>query len=251
MARRNDDDLIGSGPVGVPRRMGRPRKDDPTAPSNQPEYRLKKLVEQRRREAEKDGRTLDELEDDAEEAGLINTSIGHVMTGVSTTWLSQAFGFTRAITEKRIRGVRPVGYSKRGNPLYDLREVAGKLVEVEFDLQLYLKDVKDEDLPEELRLKFWQAKRARQRFEQDDAYLWRTELVMARFSELLLELREKVNQLPDRVARLTAVNSEQYRLFRAGTDEIMDDLYETAQKFARRDRTMFGMDPATDEDDLI
>lgn len=250
MARRSDDDLIGS-LREAPRRPGRPKKDDPTAPSNDPTYRLKKLVEQRRREAAKD-RPLEEIEEDAEEAGLIDMSIGHAMTGVSTTWLSQAFGFTRAITEKKIRGVRPINYSKRGNPLYDLREVAGRLVEVEFDLQMYLKDVKDDDLPEELRLKFWQAKRARQKFEQDDGFLWRTELVMGKFSELLLELREKINQLPDKVARLTSVNSEQYRLFRAGGDEIMDDLFETAQKFARRDRTLFGMESSgEEEDDLI
>jgi len=250
MTRRDDSDLIGDVPDQPARRRGgRPRKDDLTAPSNRKKLDLIRLVERRRAAQQNRGSYGEVIQPDEDDTDM---NIGTVLTGVSPTWLARAFETPLALVQKKIKGVRPAGVGRSGGALYSLKDVAGRLVDVEFDLKLFLANVKDEDLPESLRLKFWQARRQRQKVELEDGALWRTEKVLAVFGEVLLSLREKIQALPDRVERLTGMTTEQYRLFRAGTDEVMDDLQETILQFAQHDQTPVGMDDQDDdEDDLI
>ncbi len=253
MNRRNDDDLIGeAAPVFLPRSVGRPRSDDLTAPSAQAGFRFVKMVQQKAKERTAQNASYGPLTVTDDDEDDYSMEIGSVLTGVSVTWLGRAFEMPRAQVEKRIKGVRAAGVARAGNPLYRLRDVAGRLVDVEFNLEEFLKNVKDDDLPESLRLKFWQARRQRQKFEEDEGMLWRTEKVLEVFGEILMALREKIQQLPDRVERLTGMTTEQYRLMRSGTDEIMDDLHETVLGFAAKDRTRVGMAPRIrDDEDLL
>lgn len=146
--------------------------------------------------------------------------------GVSVVWLAKAFRMTRHAVEKKLKDCRPVARGTYGNPLYDLPEAAAYLVEPKIDLDTYLKNVKPERLPEKLRESVWNSMLKRQRWEEKAAHLWRTETVMSRFAEVLANVRQQLQQIPDKVERLTGLTIEQYKIIRNTIDQVQEEIYQ-------------------------
>ncbi|MGF7178059.1 DUF1441 family protein [Azospirillum doebereinerae] len=145
--------------------------------------------------------------------------------GVSIPWLMKAFRMGRATVEKKLVGCVPVGQGKHNTPLYDLPEAASYLVKPRVELNRMLKDLKPEDLPERLREGYWNSKLKQQRFEERAGNLWRTERVLATFSETLQEIRTKLMIVPDRVDREVGLTPEQVAALASVIDEVQDDIH--------------------------
>lgn len=190
-----------------------------------------------------------------EETGGFSTSsrdLYKVINGVSVQWLAKAFGLTRHVVEQRIRGCRVVSSGDYGNPLYDLRDAAAYLVEPKIDIEEYLSKVKPEKLPEKLRESFWNAKLKEQRWKRSAGELWDTERVMAVFAEVLGNIRDRLQLIPDTVERLGGLDVKQWQMVRNLVDQAQDEIHSEILRFADGDTTLnqLGQEEDADDEDL-
>jgi hypothetical protein len=147
--------------------------------------------------------------------------------GVSVAWLMKAFRMGRQTIERRLVGCAPIGKGKHSSPLYDLPEAASFIVIPKRAITDYLRDVKPEDLPENLREGVWNAKLKQQRFEEKAGDLWRTTRVIETISDLLVDLRSKMTLIPDETERAAGINREQRRKLAEIVEAIQDDMYKS------------------------
>lgn len=166
-------------------------------------------------------------EDEREEKlSFRSVDVHKVNGGVSVQWLARAFRTTRHLVMKKLgNNVRPIGTGDQGQPLYDLPAAAQYLVEPLVDIKDYIRTAKPDQLPDNLRETVWNSKLKRQRWEEKAQHLWRTEMVMSRFAEVLADARMRLQQIPDRVERITGLSIEQYRLIRNAIDEVQEEIY--------------------------
>jgi hypothetical protein len=189
-----------------------------------------RLARMRRRDLEDlIGNTVEE--EDRPEAPEDKLSFGTVDAylanqGVSVQWLAKAFRMTRHAVEKKVGDLRPIARGTYGNPLYDLPEAAAYLIEPKIDIDAYLKNIKPEKLPERLRESVWNSMLKRQRWEEKAGDLWRTDIVMTRFAETLANVRQQLQQIPDRVERLTGLSIDQYKIVRNAIDQVQEEIYD-------------------------
>jgi hypothetical protein len=234
---RDMSELIGGEELPLKRRRGRPRKGEEVNPPGTYARKKAKVFESQ----------------EHEEFSLSSRDVHHLVHGVSVQWLAKAFRLTRHVVQRKLGDLRPVGVGDYGNPLYSLHEAASCLVEPRIDMERFIADIKPDKLPEKLRESFWAAKLKQQRWEEKAGHLWSTETVMEVFGEVLMEIRTKLQQIPDRVERLTGLSIEQYRLIRAAVDEVQEEVYDNIVKFRERRRTPNQLGEAREEeiDDLI
>lgn len=208
---REMDDLAGG---EVKRKRGRPRKSDaPSPPSS-------------------------DIDDEDAEVDLSYRSVYVIRQGVPVRWLAHVFGHTEHVVKRRLRDVRPVDVGPHGNPLYTVVDAAPYLVEAKVDLGDFLRNIKDEQLPDDLRLKLWQARKARNRVLEEEGELWHSSVVIAKFSEVLLAMREKLQLIPDRIERMSGITPEQYKLMRSVVDAVQDDMHQAIMELADGDTTL-------------
>lgn len=223
---RDIEDLAGTSP----RKRGRPRKNAFTSAIS----RMKPVP-------------VEAPEPDEPEVDLSYRSVYEVKQGVPTKWLSHVFGVSRHHVEKRLANLRPVDTGLSGNPLYAVAEAAAYLVEPKVDLKDFLDSVKDSDLPDDLRLKLWTARRARNKVLEEEGELWRSAVVMEKFSEVLLAIREKLQLIPEQIERMSGITPEQYKLIRGVVDGVQEEMYQAAIGLADADDTR----PLVDESEEV
>lgn len=223
--RREIDDLAGG---EVKRKRGRPRKVQ---------------VERTPEPAEPE-------DDDAEAPDLSYKSVYAIRQGVPVRWLSLVFGHTEHVVKRRLKDVRPVDVGAHGNPLYTVVEAAPYLVEPKMDLKEFLLSIRDEDLPDDLRLKFWSARRQRNKTLLEEGELWWRAEVVAKFGEILLALREKLQLAPEIIERQTGVTPDQYKLLRGIIDSVQDDMHKTILELAAKDQTLSVLG-GSEEDEVV
>lgn len=174
--------------------------------------------------------------------------------GVTVQWLAKTFRMTRHMVEKKIRHIRPISEGRHGQPLYDIPEAAGWLVDAKIDMDTFMKTVKMEDLPEKLRDSYWSGKLKRQRYEERAGDLWHTEEMMAFFSKILSDLRDDLQMTPELVERLHGCTPEQYQTIRNAMDSVQENLYEKTVALASKSlikNQLRSEKIDRDEDDLI
>lgn len=177
-----------------------------------------------------------------------------IATGVSIQWLAKAFRMTRHNVGKRIVDLKPVGTGDYGQPLYDLPEAAQLLVEPIVDVKTYLKTAKPSELPENLRETVWNSKLKSQRWEEKAGHLWRTENVMTFFGEILSDIRDRLQLIPDKVERMQGLSIENYRLIRHAVDEVQEEIYDRIVTMAKTTTIKSQLHDEKidrDEDDLV
>ena len=157
--------------------------------------------------------------------------------GVPVRWLAHAFQMTEHMVKKKLSGLPPDDFGEHGNPLYMLTKAAPYLVEAQIDVKSFLAGIKDEDLPDDLRLKLWQARKMRNQVLADEGELWHSQVVLAKFSEALLSLREKLQLIPEKIERMTGLSVEQYKLVRSIVDAIQEDMHKEILAIAEADDT--------------
>lgn len=176
-------------------------------------------------------------DEEDDEVDLSYRGVYQIKQGVPVRWLALVFGLTEHQVKRRLKDCRPVDVGAHGNPLYIVADAAAYLVEPKVDTAEFLRGIKDEDLPDDLRLKLWQARRARNRVMQEEGELWHSSEVLAKFSEFLLAIRERLQLIPDQLERTTGITPDQYKLVRAVTDGLQEDIYNDAIRMAEADET--------------
>ena len=248
----------------VKRGPGRPRKNEvyiSAAERARLERKARKEEKERLiRDIQKAGRASAraehrrEAKEDQDSGGFSTSSreLYKVANGVSVQWLAKAFGMTRHNVEQRIRGCRVVGSGDYGNPLYDLREAASYLVEPKIDVEEYIAKLKPEKLPERLRESFWNAKLKEQRWKRAAGELWETDRVMSVFAEVLGNIRDKLQLIPDTVERLGGLDVKQWQMVRNLVDQVQEEIHAEIVRFADKDSTLnqLGVEEDADDEDL-
>lgn len=157
--------------------------------------------------------------------------------GVPVRWLAIVFGITEARVKAKLVDLAPISYGAHNNPLYTVAEAAPYLCNPKFDISEVIANLRDDQLPPEFRLKVWQARGARNRVLEAEGSLWRSELVIAKFGEVLLSIREKLQLIPEQVERMTGITPDQYKLVRGIVDGVQEEMYQTAIQIAENDET--------------
>ena len=224
--RRETDDLAG-GDEPIKRPRGRPRKVAVEKTSD------KEVVD------EFDGASPD----------LSYRAVYTIKQGVPVRWLALVFGHTEHNVKRRLKDLRPVDVGAHGNPLYAVVDAAPYLVEPKIDLKEFLLSIRDDDLPDDLRLKLWNARRQRNRVLQEEGELWHSSVVVEKFAQVLLNIREKLQLIPEKVGRMNGISPEQYKLIRAVVDSVQDDMHRTIMEMADNDNTPSVL--GGDEDEVV
>lgn len=172
-----------------------------------------------------------------DEIDLSYKAVYQTTQGVPIRWLALVFGMTDHHVKQRLKDLRPMGAGGHANPLYHVAEAAPYLVQSKVNVTEFLRGLKDDDLPDDLRLKLWNARRARNRVLEEEGELWHSSVVLEKFGEVLLAIREKLQLIPEKVERMTGISPEQYKLIRALVDSVQDEMHKTIIDMADKDRT--------------
>jgi hypothetical protein len=225
--RREMDDLAGVVDVPIKRGPGRPRKVDPS------------LLPPPKSEEEPDS-----------DIDLSYRGVYQIKQGVPVRWLALVFGLTEHQVKRRLKDCRPADVGAHGNPLYLVADASAYLVDPKVDTAEFLRGIRDDDLPDDLRLKLWQARRARNRVMQEEGELWHSTVVLEKFSEYLLSIREKLQLIPDKIERMTGLSPEQYKLVRMIVDGVQEEMYEDAIRMSNSDNTS-PLSGQSEEDEVV
>ena len=238
--RRDLDDLIG-GDEPAKKKGGRPRK------SEEEKAETRRIAAARKKRER--NRDIDDFDDD----DYSGRAVYKLHEGVNRQWLASAFRVTRHLVNTRIVKLKPISYGPDGNPLYDFVEAAALLIDANVDVEEALSRIKPDKLPENLREAVWNSRLKQQRWEEKAGHLWRTEVILERFGEVLLALKGKVEQIPDRVERLSGLSIEQYRLIKTAVDQVQEEMHEEILAFAKLRKTpnQLGEMREEEEKDLI
>lgn len=179
-------------------------------------------------------------------------------TGEATmSQIAQMFQTDAKTLPQRMKGIIPAG-RRNGYKVYNIREVAGRLVKPGYEIEDFIRQMSPQELPPLLNKEFWNGQRARQAYEKEMGNLWPTEDVLALFGVLGQGIRQTMLLVTDDVDRekgLTTGQRQSFRricdsaitLFKDKLDEAFKDYYanrhsaprpDTAKRLAdtRRDR---------------
>lgn len=188
-----------------------------------------------------------EVDDKTEEVDLSKRTVYAVQQGVTIRWLAIVFAMTDHMVKTRLKTLAPISVGGYNQPLYSVPEAAALLVEPKTDLKDFLTSIKEDDLPDDLRLKFWNARRARNKVLQEEGEHFHQADVMAKFSEMLLSVREKLQLIPEKVERMTGITPEQYKLIRGAVDAVQEEMYKAILEMADNDNTQSVLGDEEDE----
>jgi hypothetical protein len=172
-----------------------------------------------------------------EEVDLSYKQVYQVKQGVPVRWLALVFGMTEHHVKSRLKDLRPIGTANHANPIYSVADAAAYLVQPKVNITEFLRGLKDDDLPDDLRLKLWNARRVRNQVLEAEGELWHSNLALEKFAEVLLAIREKLQLIPEKVERMTGISPEQYKLIRAIVDGVQEEMYRTILDMADKDKT--------------
>lgn len=195
---------------------------------------------------------IGDLDDEVEDFSVRTADVHDVVGGVTIPWLMKAFGMGRQTVTRKLIGCQPIGQGKHNTPVYSLPDAASFLVKPRVDLEKYLKEIGPKDLPVKLQDAYWAAKNKEQRYREKAGELWRTEKVIEVFSEVLQQLRTKLQLIPDRIERESGLTETQRQSVSSIVDSIQDDMHKSILEFAKSQVTpsQLGEMDEEEEDEL-
>jgi hypothetical protein len=146
------------------------------------------------------------------------------------------FGVTRRTVQRKLAGMKPTG--KRGvHDTWQIRDVAGKFVRPEGDMEEWIKSARPTDLPPELHKEFWNALRAKQKFLVDEGGLWQTERVVQVIGEMIQVVRTGLLLVPDELERRARLTDEQRDQVQNTVDDVLNELRKKIKEHFDREAT--------------
>lgn len=165
-----------------------------------------------------------------------------IYRGCSLQQLSTLFGLDSRTVAKKLDGVEP--WDKRGAfPVWRVRDAAPYLCTPVGDFETYLKTMHHKDLPSQLTKEFWSALRIKQQYEEEKGDLWRTDFVIAKFSQAFQTVRTALLLLSDSVEREVQFSERQRELLKSMVDAALEECRERLVQ-------NFSGEEADDDDDF-
>ena len=152
------------------------------------------------------------------------------LNGVTVDWLRRAFHLSTQTTDKKLQGARVIGVTDRGVPLYDLADAAARLIQPKLNLRELLKSVKPDELPDNLREPFWNAKLKQQRYEKNAGELWRTEAVIQLFGSVLKDTKERIRMVTTLAESNLGLTTTQMEKLREIVNSVQGGIHEHIQQ---------------------
>lgn len=171
---------------------------------------------------------MSRIEDDAR-------VLAYCRSGVSDRFLEQLFEVERATLVRRLEGCQSHRVERgQGNTqyhIYDLQEVVKKLAAMDEEaLIAVVEKMRPEDVPVKLQKDFWAAMSTRRKYVEDGQDLWRTERVLAVYSDLLKIVRQQVTLFENNLDQQDALTPAQRKIVVAMADGLLDSMYRAAQE---------------------
>lgn len=148
-----------------------------------------------------------------------------IYEGATIRQLAIMFRADPKVVTRKVGGLVPVG-RRRGNNIYRVDEAASRLVKPGYDIERYIREMNHLDLPPLLAKEFWNAQRARQAFEEQEADLWRTEDVVRVMSEAFTTCRMSLLLMTDAVERQSSLTDAQRVTIKGLIDGALADMRE-------------------------
>lgn len=156
-------------------------------------------------------------------ASLDAESRAMLYEGANLSQLSTLFRMDHRVLVEKLHGVAPCG--KRGSAdIYNVAEVAPKLVRPDYDIETYIKRMNPADLPKGVSKEFWAGMRSKQEYELKNGQLWPTTEVVEKVGELFKLMRMSLRLLKDTVARQVDLTPRQRQIIRDSADGALEDL---------------------------
>jgi len=164
-----------------------------------------------------------------------------IFQGASMAQICQIFGMDARDVKPKLHGkVEPCG-TRRGHPIYNLKDVAPYLVSPPYDIDEFIQKMTIADLPSILRKEFWAGLRSRQLYEKEAAELWPTSKVVDTVSDLFKTLRMSLLLTRERVEREVDLTERQRAIIVNIIDTALEDAYEkTIAKFTEGESELDG-----------
>lgn len=141
----------------------------------------------------------------------------------------------RTILGKIAGNVEPCG--RRGSiEIWQIRDIAPYLVKPAGSIEDYIKRMRPNDLPPLLSKEYWNGQRARQKFEEEEGDLWRTDKVIETLAEAFKTVRMNLLLIPDALERSTSLSDHQRDELQTLIDATLQGLRDAlVEQFNRED----------------
>lgn len=145
--------------------------------------------------------------------------------GASVSQLGILFSMDNRTIAGKIHGVSPCA-KRAAHPVYAIKDVAPFLCKPAGDIEEYIRKMNHRDLPPMLLKEFWAGQMTKQKFEENEGDLWRTDKVIEHYSETFKTMRMSILLMLDRLERDTDVTERQRIFFRSLIDGVLSDLHD-------------------------
>lgn len=152
--------------------------------------------------------------------------VTETFNGVTVTWLMQAFRMDRISVKKKLAELQPIRYEGGEKPVYDFVQAAAYLVKPKFNVDDYIKKLRPQDLPNDLRKEYWDAKLKQQRWEERAGKLWRTDDILEVFGEAFKHIKTSMQLWVNQLDRSTGLTDEQRKRLIQMTDQLQSEMHQ-------------------------
>lgn len=157
---------------------------------------------------------------------LDTESRGIIYQGASVNQLGDLFRMKPADVLRRLGDLKPVGYGRQDNPIYDVASAAARLIRVPVTPEMidaYMRRVNARDLPPILNKIFWEGLTARERYREQANELWLSEDVARVASDAFQSLRMSLLLVPDVLRDETDLSERQFAIIQKIVDQALED----------------------------
>lgn len=159
-----------------------------------------------------------------------------LLDGVTTSWLSSAFGMDRRTVRKKLRNVECVK-GPNNSDLYDFKEACGHLIDPLYNIEDFIKGMRSSDLPVSLQKDFWEAQNKKQTYLKNAGELWHTDDVVEVFSQGLSMIKEVTSLWAMNIEDKSFLTKEQYNLLTEQINHLQIAMIEEMENLAKKSVT--------------
>lgn len=176
--------------------------------------------------------------------------VHEIERGVTVPWLCQAFTLGRGTVETKLVDCPALRTGKHGGKVYDLRVAAAYLVKPKLNVARYIKNLKKEDLPPQLKREFWAARLSEQKWRVQAGELWPSDDVMAVFGETFKSIKETTMLWAGTLEESVGLTDEQRELLIELVDGLLDNMHKSLVDVASISATRSQLKEIDEEDGI-
>lgn len=159
-----------------------------------------------------------------DESTFTDADASDVASGVSVPWLATVFRISRPKLQDIIHGLRPIRINNRGVKFYDIADAAAYIVKPKMSVDDFIRTIKKNDMPEQLKESFWNSKLKEQKFRRLAGDLWTKESILTVIGELLQTIKNTTLLWADTVEEECGVTDDQRQLLLDLREQLLLDI---------------------------